>query len=143
MRVQLAFIVVAILCAMLAVPFFYQRRMNDGVFTAGIFAFAGLPLIAGIVQKHVHRSILPVAIVLLFLCPVVYAVTDPLAVEFEKLRDGCFLATGSTIVFVSAVWLASSFNKSRRWATVVTAAFGLVSSAAGVFILLWMVMYFE
>jgi drug/metabolite transporter (DMT)-like permease len=127
---------------MLAVPFFYQRRMNDGVFTAGIFAFAGLPLIAGIVQKHVHRSILPVAIVLLFLCPVVYAVTDPLAVEFEKLRDGYFLATGSTIVFVSAVWLASSF-KSRRWATVVTAAFGLVSSAAGVFILLWMVMYFE
>jgi hypothetical protein len=141
-RVQVAFIVVAVLCSMLAVPFFYDHRMNDGLFTAGMLTFVGIPSIAGIVQTRAHRSIALTAISLLLLCPLVYLVTDPLAVEFERLRDGYFLATGSTLVFACAIWLASSL-RSRSAPLVAIAALGLLSSAFAIFILLWMVMYFE
>ena len=127
---------------MVAVPFFYNDRMNGRVFTGGMLAFVGIPFIAGVLQKQPHRSVVVVAIVLLLFCPVVYAITDPLAVEFEKLRDGYFLTIGSTLIFVSATWLVSSF-KLRRLAHAVTAALGLLSAAVGVLVLLWMIMYFE
>lgn len=142
MRVQVAFIVVASIGGILAMPFFYEHRMNDRVFTAGMLTFAGIPLIAGMLQRLSHRSVTLVAIGFLILCPLVYVVTDPLDAHFERLRDGFFLATGSTFIFVSTVWIRSSFG-SRKLAHLLAAVFGLLSATVVVFVLLWMVMYFE
>ncbi len=142
MRMQLAFIVAVVACSLLAVPLFHNHRMNDGVFAGGILTFVGVPLLAGIFQKQTHRSITLFAAIFLLLCPAVYAVTDSLAVQFEKLRDGFFLATGSTIVFVASVWLASSF-KPFRLAHIATAMLALLSSSVSVIAVLWVVMYLE
>ncbi len=142
MRVQLAFIAVATIVAMLAVPFFYNHRMNGGVFAAAVLTFAGIPLIAGKSQRTSHRPVPLVAIGFLFLCPLVYMVTDTLDAQFEKLRDGFFLATGSTLIFVCTVWIRSSLP-SRKFLHIGAAVFGLLSAVIGVFVLLWMTMYFE
>jgi hypothetical protein len=141
-RVQIAIIVAAFLCAMAAVPFFYSHRMNDGVFAGGLLTFVGIPLVAGTLRATAYRTLTLVAAALLFFCPIVYAITDPLAVEFERLRDGYFLGTGSTMIFVFAEWLISSY-KSRKWTHAFASAFGLIAAAVAVFVLLWMVMYFE
>ncbi len=138
----MAWIVVLVVCSFLAVPLFYRLRMQDGVFVGGILAFVGVPLLGGILQKQAHRSITFSAAVFLLLCPVVYAVTDPLAVQFEILRDCFFLATGSTIVFVTSVFLASSL-KPPRVARIVISGMLLLLSSVAVITLLWMIMYFE
>jgi hypothetical protein len=127
---------------MMAVPFFYNHRMNDGVFVGGLLAFVAPPVLAGTCQKQAERSITQLAVILLLLCPLVYAVTDRLDVQFEKLRDGFFLGTGSTIIFVSAERLNSSY-RSRRWLHAVAAASSLASATVAVFVLLWFVMYLE
>lgn len=142
MRVQLAFIAAATMVAMLAVPFFYNHRMNGGVFAAAVLIFAGIPLIAGKFQSTSHRPVTLVAICYLFLCPLVYMVTDSLDAQFEKLRDGFFLATGSTLIFVCTVWIRSSLS-SRKSLHLCAAIFGLSSAIGGVSVLLWMTMYFE
>jgi hypothetical protein len=141
-RVQLGFVVAAFLCAMIAVPFFYNHRMNDAVFTGGFLAFVGTPLIAGILQTQTHRPVTLVAAGLLLFCPVVYSITDPLAVEFEKLRDGYFLGTGTAIIFVSTVWLITSY-RIRKGIQAFAAGLSLASALVAVFILLWIVMYLE
>jgi hypothetical protein len=140
--VQFVAIVAAFLCAMVVVPYCYNHRMDDGVFTASLLAFTGVPLIAGILQRHTHRFVALVVAVLLLFCPLIYAVTKPLAIEFETIRDSYFLGVGSTLLFVSATWLSSSY-KTRRWIHAVAAACGLTFTAVAVFVLLWMVMYFE
>jgi hypothetical protein len=141
-RVQLVLIVAVVLCAMIAVPYFYNHRMNGAVFTGGSLAFVGTPLIVGILQAQAHRTVTLVTAGLLLLCPVVYAFTDSLAVDFEKLRDGYFLGTGSAIIFVSTVWLVTSY-KLTKGSQAIAAGFSLVSASVAVFILLWLVMYFE
>jgi hypothetical protein len=140
--VQFAAIVVAFLCAMVAVPFCYNARMDDGVFIGNLLAFIGIPLVVGILLKHPHRSVILVTAGLLLFCPVVYAITDGLAVEFERVRDGYFLGTGSAALFVSTMWLMSSCG-AGKWIQAVAAAFVVAAFAFAVFVLLWMVMYFE
>lgn len=142
MRVQVAFIVAASIVAMLAMPFFYGHRMNDGVFMAGLLAFVGIPLIAGKVQTLSHRSVTLVAIGFLFLCPLIYVATDHLDSQFEKLRDGFFLATSSTCIFVSTVWITTSFS-SRKLPHILVAVFSLLSAIFAISVLLGMVLYFE
>jgi hypothetical protein len=127
---------------MIAVLFFYAHRMDDRVFIGGVFTFVGVPLIAGSLQQQAYRSVMLVSLVLLFLCPVVYAITDPLAAQFEKMRDGYFLATSSSIIYVSANWLANSLRTSRL-VPGITSALTLVVMTIAVFILLWMVIYLE
>jgi hypothetical protein len=73
---------------------------------------------------------------------VVYAITDPLAKEFEQVRDGYFLAASSSMVLVSSAWMASSY-RSGNWLRCLAAIFGGISSSLAVFVLLWMIMYFE
>jgi len=135
-------IVVIFVCAMIAVPFFYNHRMNESVFAGGLIGFVGAPLFAGIWQQQADRLVALLAVVLLLLCPAVYAATDALAVEFEKLRDGYFLGTGSTLIFVSAAWLGCS-HRSRNWLIAGAAALGLTSAALATCLLLLMVMYCE
>ena len=127
---------------MIAVPFFYGHRMDDRVFMGGLLAFVGTPLIVGILQKQAYRRVTLVAAGLVLLCPVVYAITDRLAVEFEKLRDGYFLGTSSTILFVSAGWLINSY-RSGKSIHAFAAAFSLIAAAFSSVVLMWMVMYFE
>ena len=143
MRTQTVIVSVMLAAAMIAVQLFYSHRMNAAVFIAGLISFMGIPFLAGILQSTPHRTMLLVAGILLALCPLVYVVTDGLAVEFEKLRDGYFLATGATIIFVSASWLAYSI-RSRKWpAMFATAAVAILSAATAVYVMLWMFMYFE
>jgi hypothetical protein len=140
--VQFGAIVVALLCAIIAVRFCYSARMNDGVFIGMLLAFIGVPLVVGILLKHAHRSVIVVATGLLLFCPVVYVLADGLAVEFEGVRDSYFLGTGSVVLFVSTMWLISS-SRGGKWIQAVAAAFVVASFALAVFVLLWMVMYFE
>jgi hypothetical protein len=140
--VQFAAIVVAFLCAIVAVPLCYKARMDDGVFTVNLLAFIGMPLAVGVLLKHPQRSVIHVTVGLLLLCPAVYAITDGMAVEFERVRDGYFLGTGSAVIFVSTMWLISSC-KAGKWIQAFSAAFVVASFALAVFVLLWMVMYFE
>ena len=72
----------------------------------------------------------------------VYVVTDPLAVQYEKLRDGFFLATGATILFVCVAW-SSRFVRSRKWFAFSVAASGAVSAAAAIYVMVSMFIYFE
>ncbi len=141
-KIQVAYIVAIVACSLLAVPFFYSHRMNIGVFIGGILTFLGAPLLAGTSQKQTHRSITLIVAILLLLCPAVYAATDSLAVQFEKFRDSFFLATGSTIVFATTIWLANSL-KLHKMAQIVAAAVALLSSSVAVIILLWAVIYLE
>jgi hypothetical protein len=137
-RIQIAFIAAVLISAMLAVPFFYSHRMNDGLFIGGLLTFVGIPLIAGAFD----RSVTLAAMVLLLLCPIVGVITDPLAILFERLRDGYFLGTGSAIIFVSSIWIANCV-RARKLDHIAIAILGLLSATVAVFILLWMVMYFE
>jgi drug/metabolite transporter (DMT)-like permease len=111
--------------------------MNDAVFAGCFLAFSGIPLIAGFLHKHPDRYVALVAAGLVLLCPVVYAITDRLAGEFEKSRDSFFLGTFSAIIFVSAI----HFRKSGKWAWALGISAGLAASSIA--ILLWMIMYFE
>jgi hypothetical protein len=133
-----AFIVAVFIGAVAAIPFFYLYRMNAGIFAGGIFTFIGVPLVFGVLLKHGHRIVTLGAIVLLLVCPLVYVAFD----FAEKLRDGSFLAIGSTILFVSATWISDSV-RSRRWGRCAIAINGILSSAVALFILLWMTVYFE
>ena len=143
MRTQTVIVGVILAAAMIAVPLFYNHRMNAAAFIVGLFSFIGIPFFAGILQSTPNRTMLLVAGILLALCPLVYVVTDGLAVHFEKLRDGHFLATGATIIFVSASWLAYSF-RSRKWpAMFSTAALATLAAATAVYVMLWMFIYFE
>ena len=127
---------------MIAVPLLYNHRMNTVALSGSIVAFIGIPFLAGILQKNASHLVTLAVVVLLFLCPIVYAVTDPLAVRFEKLRDGHLLATGAMIIFVSAVWLVQSI-RTRMRITLLTAVMGLILGVAEVCMLLWMIVYFE
>ena len=142
MRVQFVIIGVAFLGAMIAVPFFHDHRMNAGVWLAGMILFIGLPLLAGALQSQPSRAALMAAGILLMVCPLVYVVTDPLAVQYEKLRDGFFLATGATILFVCVAW-SSRFVRSRKWFAFSVAASGAVSAAAAIYVMVSMFIYFE
>jgi hypothetical protein len=139
---QVTVIVIAYFAALIAVPFSYSHRINAVVFGGCVIAFAGIPLYFGLAQKHAHRGIAMVAAGLLLLCPVVYAITDPLAAEYERWRDIYFLGTFSAIVFVSASWLVN-FYRSGRWLFSGAALLCLVLAAIGVIALLGLVMYLE
>jgi hypothetical protein len=140
--VQFAAIVVAFLCAMVAVPICYDARMEDGVFIGSLLAFIGTPFVVGTLLRHPHRSVILVTAGLLLFCPVVYVITDGLAKEFERVRDSYFLGTGSAVLFVATMWLMSSCS-AGKWIQAVAAVFVAASFAFAVFVLLWMVMYFE
>jgi hypothetical protein len=140
--VQFGAIVVVLLCALVDIQFCYSARMDDGVFSANLLAFIGMPSVIGFLLKHPHRSVILIAAGLLLLCPAVYAITDGMAVEFERVRDGYFLGTGSAVLFVSTMWLTSSC-RTGKWIQAVAAAFLVASFAFAVFVLLWMVIYFE
>lgn len=140
--IQLASIAIASICAMFSMPFFYAHRMDRLTFAAGVLAFTAAPLVAGIVQGPAHRSTLPIAALLLLLCPVAFFVTDPLPVRFERLRDAYFLAAFSSTVFVASLWLANSICL-RRWVSATVSALCLIVATTGVYILLAVVMFLE
>ncbi len=127
---------------MIAVPLFYNHRINAGVFTGGTVTFIVVPFVAGTLRKQPVPSMAVTASILLLLCPMVYAITDPLAVQFERLRDVYFLTTGATIIFVSAMWLTYSF-RSRKWIITFSTVAAMLSAATAVFVMLWMFIYFE
>lgn len=142
MRFQAVIFSVLYMAAMIAMPFLYSHRMDVVVWIGSAIAFVALPLFVGILQTKANYSLTRAAAVLLLLCPLIYAITDRLDVQFEKLRDGHFLATGATIIFVSAAWLTQSVRK-RNWAALVVAIIGLIVASSAVCILLWFVMYLE
>jgi hypothetical protein len=142
MGVQIGYIGAAMLCAMIAAPYCYNHRMDRAVLFGTLWAFTVIPLIVGVFSKQAYRSVTLAALALLLLCPVVYAITDPLAKEFEQVRDGYFLAASSSMVLVSSAWMASSY-RSGNWLRCLAAIFGGISSSLAVFVLLWMIMYFE
>jgi MFS family permease len=142
MRRQVGLIVAFFVFAMIALPYFYGYRMNDLAFTGGVLAFIGVPLIAGLLQTRVRRPVMLLAAILLILCPVVYALTDRMSVEFEKLRDGYFLGVGIAIIFVAAAGLIESYKTGKR-GRAVAASLCLASAAAAVSVLLWLVIYLE
>jgi hypothetical protein len=133
-----AFIVAVFIGAVAAIPFFYLYRMNAGIFAGGIFTFIGVPLVFGVLQKHGHRIVTLGAAILLLLCPLAYVASD----FAEKLRDGYFLAVGSTMLFVSATWIGDAVRL-RIWGRCAIALMGILSSAVALLVLLWMTMYFE
>jgi hypothetical protein len=140
--IQLASIAIASVCAMFAMPVFYEHRMDRLAFAVGVLAFTAVPLIAGIIQGPPHRAMLPIAALLLLLCPVAFFVTDPLPVRFERLRDAYFLAAFNSIVFIASLWLANSI-RSRRWVAASASALSVSLAAAGVYVLLALVMFLE
>lgn len=138
--IQLVSIAIASICAMFSMPFFYAHQMDRLTFAAGVLAFTAAPLIAGIVQSRPHRSTLPIAALLLLLCPIAFFVTDPLPVRFERSRDAYLLAAFSSIVFIASLWLANSVRL-RLWGAATASALCLILAAAGVYILLAIVMF--
>jgi len=138
--IQLVSIAITSIGAMFFMPFFYAHRMDRLTFAAGVLAFTAAPLIAGIIQGPPHRSMLPIAAILLLLCPVAFFVTDPLPVRFERFRDAYFLAAFSSTVFVASLWFANSLRL-RRWFAASASALGVSLAAAGVYVLLALVMF--
>lgn len=135
-------IIAAFLGALLAVPYSYSRRTDDGIFVGNLLFFIGVPLIVAALSKEIDRSAWRVAAGLLLFCPIVYTVTDRLDAKFEIARDAYLLGTGSVVLFISAAWIISSY-KSSKWIQVVAAGLGVALSAFTNLILLWMVSYFE
>lgn len=145
MRTQLTIVGVLLVSAMLAVPFFYafnNHRLTNALYWVGATAFIGLPLAAGSVQRSLSQAAIATTGALLLACPLVYAITDPLPVAYEKPRDGFFLGTATTVVFVCAAW-ASTAWQTRKWQAILLAVFGVVASAAAIFMILFMIMHFE
>ena len=139
MAAQWAVIAFAYLAATIAVPYNYGHRFNDAGFIGSVLVFIGIPILAGITQRRPHLPIALVATGLILLCPIVYAVTDPLAKEFERVRDVYFLGTFSTTVFVSTNWL----NRGASLLQTAAATIVLSLGAVGVFILLGLATYLE
>jgi hypothetical protein len=123
-------------------PFIYHHRQEGVVWIAGMIAFAAVPVFFGILQSQANYSLAVAAAILLLLSPIVYAATDPLDKHFEKLRDGHFLATGATIIFVSTAWLTHSVRE-RNWTAFAAATLASVVANLAVFVLLWIVLYLE
>lgn len=142
MAAQLGVIGALFLCAMITASYCHDHRMDDRVFIGSLVGFIVIPLIVGSMRWHAHRAILLGAAGLLLLCPLAFIVTDPLAADFEKVRDGYFLGTFGSIVFVCRIWLSSSYKNGRE-IQVIAAGLGMAWAATAVFVLLWMVMYFE
>ena len=89
-----------------------------------------------------QRGITLAAATLVLGCPLVYAITDPLPVHFEKFRDGYFLATATLVIVVSAAWLAYSV-RSQNWRIMLAATVSLLSGLTAVCVMFWMFTYFE
>lgn len=141
-KVQAVIFVAIVLASISAVPQFYDRRWDDKVWLSAIVVFIVLPLLAGFFQTQPSRSLTFAIGILLSLCPLVFAVTDRLPQHFEKLRDSHFLATGATIIFMSAAWLAYSF-RNRKWVVLAVAALTVLLASVTVCGLLWLIFYME
>jgi hypothetical protein len=142
MREQAAIIAAVFIAAMLAVPLFYSEQSNSSFLLAGIGVFAAVPLLLGALQKQPNRSIARASLILFLASPLVYALADPLHQVFERLRDGYFLATSATIIFVSATWLAH-LVRTRKWAGALAVTQLLLVAVGTQCIMLWMFIYFE
>lgn len=142
MRFQFVLVVLLFLAAAIAIPLCYSHRMNGGIFFGTLLAFTVTPLSVGLWEKQAYRSVTLVALALVLLCPVVFVITDPLAAEFEKVRDIYFLGTFSTVLLVSSTWYMTAY-RTRKWFQYFAAILGGSSSALGVLVLLWMIMVFE
>jgi len=133
---------VACLGAWLALPLMYAERFNRTIWCVSIVAFVGFPLLAGIVRRQPSLPATLIAGILLLACPVVYQITDPLPVRFEMLRDAFFLATGSTVTFVSAGWTVS-FVRARQWIQMFATGALNVVAACSIPIMITVYMYLE
>jgi hypothetical protein len=148
MRTQALTVIVIFTAAVIAVPQFYSLRTSADaspvgfVSIMGIVAFLGGPFLAGILQPNVNRTMLLATGILFSLCPLVSIVTNPLAIQFERLRDSYYLATGATVLFVSTTWLAYSF-RSRNWLAMFAAVAALLFAVTAVFTMVWIFIYFE
>jgi hypothetical protein len=123
-RLQWAFIVAVFVGATMAIPFLYNHRFDAGLFGASLLVFVAAPIVAAVPQGQLSWPVALFAIAALLLCPVVGAITDPLTIKFERLRDIFFLGTGSTLIFVTTIWFRSSYG-ARKWLQAVAAALSL------------------
>jgi hypothetical protein len=130
------------IAAIVAVPLLYNYRMSASAWMCSMIAFVGFPFVAGILQDQVYRPVTLAAATLVLMCPIVYVVTDRLAAQIERWRDGYFLAAGAAMIFICASWMVHSARSQRRIARL-TAALGLLVSSAAVGVLLWLVVYLE
>lgn len=128
--------------ASLAVPIMYSSRFDGTVWAVSIVAFVGIPVLAGIVRGQPSFLANLTAGILLLACPIAYAVTDPLPVRFELLRDVLFLATGSTLTFISTGWTTNS-ARARQWGQVSGSAALSVLVAGLTFLMVSLFMYLE
>jgi hypothetical protein len=142
MQTRAILVCMVFLAAGLGVPLFYNHRMTALAFVAGITAFAAVPLLAGILRSEPDRIMTGWALLMIAFCPVVYVVTEFLDSQFERMRDSYFLATASTIIFLSATWVNYS-AKLREWA-ILWAAIGVqLAATLAVLVMIWMFIYFE
>jgi hypothetical protein len=141
-RSQAVILGAIVIAAIVAVPLLNNYRMSASAWVCSMIAFVGFPFVAGILQEKVYRPVTLAAATMVLVCPIVYVVTDRLAVQFERLRDGYFLAAGAAMIFICAAWLVHSARSQRRIARLTTAS-GLLVSGAAVDVLLWLVVYLE
>jgi hypothetical protein len=138
---ELAVIAAACLGAVIAVPLLYQER-SGVIWVSSIAVFAGVPLLVGIVCGHTTRFANLTAGLLLLACPLIYLLTDPLPVAWEKARDAAFLATGSIVTFVTAAW-SGHFLRARKWILAFAGGLLLVCAAGSVAVMIAVFMYLE
>ena len=139
---QLTIIAISSLCALIAIPACYQYRFNHGVFYIGLVLFIGIPVFAGIRLRYASRRLAALVLVLLATCPLIYFLTDSIELLNETLRDAYFFAVAVILVFVSTAWLAKSFHV-RKWGQIVAATTSTFLASISVWIILFLVMYFE
>jgi hypothetical protein len=139
---QLIIIVANCLCAVIGTRVLYAHHRDDDMFFLGLTVFIAGPVVLGVLQGAPHRALLKIASIGLLMMPAAYAVTDPLLQQFERVRDAYFLATLCTIEFVAAVWLADSLRRDRV-ALAAASAVSLLAAAAGIYVLVFMIVQFE
>lgn len=138
---EAGFIGALCVASLVAVPSLYGIKPGE-VWGGSTAAFAGLPLLAGMIWGRPSRFANLAAGTLLLSCPIIYILTDPLPVTFEMMRDAFFLATSSSITFVSAGWIAS-FVRSRQWIRLCVAGLFAACGAAAVAVMIAVFMYLE
>ena len=138
---DLAVVAGSFLAASAAVPFLYRNR-GFKIWLGSVVLFVAAPLLVGSLFGGRSRFARRSAGLLVFACPVVYAITDSLPPAYEMARDVLFLTTASVVVFVSSGGMASCLQ-SHRWRCALAGASGVLTGAAAVVVMTWLFVYLE
>jgi drug/metabolite transporter (DMT)-like permease len=106
--IHVAVIVIASIAANLGVTLLLQQR-SMAAWIIGMLVFIGVPWLIGYAQDSMPDRATNLMIALIVACAFVYGLTDPLASQYEQLRDAFFLLTGITVITVAA-------NRTRHYA---------------------------